>query len=109
MLLDVRTYSCRPGTIKTHLALYAEYGKDPQTRHLGPPLAYLATETGNVNEYMHIWVFENAADRETRRASMWADPDWLEYIRRSAELGALVSQHNKLMKPVDFFEFTHTT
>ena len=105
MLLDVRTYACRPGMIKRHLALYAEYGKPPQTRHLGEPLAYLTTETGDPNEYMHIWVFESAADREARRAAMWQDPDWLEYIRRSAELGALVSQHNKLMTPVDFFNF----
>jgi len=105
MLLDVRTYTCRPGTIKKHLALYAEYGKGPQTRHLGQPLAYLATETGNPNAYMHIWVYENAADREARRAAMWQDPDWLDYIRRSAELGALVGQHNTLMTPVDFFDF----
>ena len=105
MLLDVRTYTCRPGTIKKHLALYAEYGKGPQTRHLGQPLAYLATETGNPNAYMHIWVYENAADREARRAAMWQDPDWLDYTRRSAELGALVGQHNTLMTPVDFFDF----
>ena len=29
MLLDVRTYTCRPGTIKAHLALYAKMGKEP--------------------------------------------------------------------------------
>jgi len=38
MLLDVRTYTCRPGTIKKHLALYEKMGKGPQTRHLGQPL-----------------------------------------------------------------------
>ena len=26
MLLDVRTYTCRPGTIKKHLALYEKLG-----------------------------------------------------------------------------------
>ncbi len=104
MLLDVRTYRCKPGSIKKHLALYAEYGKQPQTRHLGQPLAYLVTETGNVNEFMHIWVYKDAADRESRRAAMWKDPDWLDYTKRSADLGALVDQRNKLMTPVDFFE-----
>jgi hypothetical protein len=105
MLLDVRTYSCQPGTIRKHLALYEEYGKAPQTRHLGQPLAYLTTETGNPNEYIHIWVYENAADREAKRAAMQADPDWLDYLDRSAQLGALVSQDNRLMKPVEFFDF----
>ena len=68
MLLDVRTYRCRPGTINAHLALYNEMGKAPQTRHLGQPLAYLKTETGDPNEYVHIWVYENAGDREAKRA-----------------------------------------
>lgn len=103
MLLDVRTYACKPGTIKKHLALYEKMGKEPQTRNLGQPLAYLITETGNPNEYVHIWMFENAGDREAKRAAMWADPEWLAYIAESAKLGALESQSNKLMKPVDFF------
>ena len=103
MLLDVRTYTCRPGTINKHLALYQQMGKEPQTRHLGQPLAYLITETGNVNQYVHIWLYENAADREQRRAAMWADPEWLSYTEASAKLGALVEQDNKLMKPVNFF------
>ncbi len=107
MLLDVRTYACKPGTLNEHMALYEKMGKGPQTRHLGQPLAYLKTETGDPNEYIHIWVYENAGDREARRAAMWADPEWLAYTRKSAELGALISQSNRLMTPVDFFEFKH--
>src|SRR5436189_805367 len=103
MLLDVRTYNCRPGTIKKHLALYEKMGKGPQTRHLGQPLAYLQTETGNVNQYIHIWVYENAADREKKRAAMQADADWIAYQVESSKLGALENQENRLMKPVDYF------
>ena len=33
---------------------------------------------------------------------MWSDPEWLAYTRASAELGALVSQSNRLMVPVGF-------
>ena len=105
MLLDVRTYKLRPGTLKAHFELYEKYGKAPQTRHLGQPLAYLKTETGDPNEYVHIWVYENAADREAKRAAMQSDPDWQAYTKRSAELGALVRQNNKLMTPVDFYDF----
>ncbi len=91
MLLDVRTYRCKPGTLNTHLALYEEFGREPQFRCLGRPLCYLRTETGDANEFVHIWVYENAGDREAKRARMWSDPDWLAYTRKSAELGALVS------------------
>ncbi|HWA12674.1 MAG TPA: NIPSNAP family protein [Burkholderiales bacterium] len=103
MLLDVRTYTCKPQTIKKHIALYEKMGKEPQTRHLGQPLAYLTTETGNPNQYIHIWVYEDAADRERRRAAMWKDPEWLAYIEESARLGALEAQENRLMNPVPFF------
>ncbi len=102
MLLDVRTYKCKPGTIAAHLALYEEFGKPPQFRCLGEPLCYLKGETGDPNEYVHIWVYENAGDREAKRAALWSDPEWLAYTKKSAELGALVSQENKLMNPVGF-------
>ena len=77
-------------------------GKAPQSRHLGAPIAFLTTETGNPNEYVHIWMYEDAGDRERRRAAMQADPDWQAFLAASAELGALEYQENKLMKPVDF-------
>ena len=104
MLLDVRTYTCHPGTIKKHLALYTEFGKGPQTRNLGQPLVFMLTETGNPNQYVHIWKYENAGDREAKRAAMWADPEWLAYTQKSAELGALAAQENRLMMPAPFFD-----
>jgi len=103
MLLDVRTYTCRPGMIKKQMALYNESGREPQTRNLGQPLAFLTTETGNPNEYVHIWVYEDATDRAKKRAAMAADLGWQAYLVESSKLGALESQNNKLMTPVDFF------
>ena len=55
-----------------------------------------------------IWCYRHAADREQRRAALWADPQWLDYVEKSRQLGALESQQNKLMKPVDFFPEPHT-
>ncbi|MFB9972071.1 NIPSNAP family protein [Pseudoroseomonas cervicalis] len=102
MLLDHRTYVCKPGTLKKHLALYAEHGWKAQTRHLGQPVAYLTTETGDVNSYVHIWAYKDAADRAAKRAAMQADPEWIAFLQRSAEAGYLVSQETKLMVPVEF-------
>jgi hypothetical protein len=102
MLLDHRTYTVKPGTMAKHLAIYHEYGFTPQKRHLGEPLAYLITESGEVNTYIHIWVYNDAADRATRRAAMQADPDWQTYLQKTAEAGYLVSQRNNLMTPAPF-------
>ena len=55
MIFDVRTYTCKPGMLNRHLALYKQMGLAPQSRHLGEPFAYMVGETGNVNQYMHIW------------------------------------------------------
>ena len=32
---------------------------------------FATTETGNPNEYTHIWVYQNADDREKKRTAMW--------------------------------------
>ena len=38
MLLDVRTYRCRPGTINKQLELYEAFGKEPfQYGYPSPP------------------------------------------------------------------------
>ena len=105
MLLDIRTYRCKPGTINKHLELYEKMGKKPQSRNLGQPLLFAVCETGDPNEYTHIWVYENADDREKKRKGMWLDPDWINYTQESAKLGALESQKNKLAKTVDFYDF----
>ena len=60
MLLDVRTYTCRPGTIKKHIALYEKMGKTPQTRHLGQPLAHMAARRFSRSaafSYTHMWMY----------------------------------------------------
>ena len=75
MLYDHRTYTCHPGTIRKQLALYGEHGFPVQLRHIGRPLLHSVTEIGDVNSYVHIWVYEDMADRERKRAAMKADPD----------------------------------
>ena len=71
-----------------------------QKRILGEPLIYAQVETGDVNSFVHIWSYKDAADRATRRAQMAADPEWQAYLKKSAEAGYLVSQTNKLLMPV---------
>ena len=104
MLLDVRTYTCRPGTIKLQLEMYEKLGLKPQSRHLGQPFAFLITETGPINTYIHIWAYESAADREKKRAGMQADPEWQAYLKASGEAGYLIGQQNQLMTPASFFQ-----
>ena len=104
MLFDVRTYICRPGTMNEHLDLYEKEGKAPQTRHLGQPFAFLVPETGNVNQFVHIWLYQDARDRNRRRTALWADPEWLAWVDNSTALGAVISQENQFMRPAGLFK-----
>ena len=102
MLLDHRTYTVRVGMLTKQLALYEKHGLAVQKRHLGQPLAWLVSETGDVNSYVHIWMYEDAADRDRKREALFKDPEWLAYLERSAEAGYVIKQENKLMSPAPF-------
>lgn len=103
MLFDLRTYRVRPGTLAGQLEHYERNGHPTQSRYLGEPLFYGVVETGDVNSYVHIWRYNDAADRERRRAALYKDPAWLAYRSRSAELGYQSEQTNMLLKPARFW------
>jgi len=102
MLLDHRTYTVRVGTLKKQIALYEKHGLAVQKRHFGEPLAWLVSETGDVNTYVHTWMYEDAADRNRKRAALFNDPEWLAYLERSVEAGYVIKQESKLMAPAPF-------
>lgn len=104
MLYDHRTYTCRPGTVRKQLELYAAHGYTTQTRHLGQPVLHAITEVGDVNQYVHIWAYDSADDRAKRRAAMQADPAWQAFLALSNEAGHITRQENKLLLTSPFLE-----
>lgn len=103
MIFDMRTYTCKPGTVPAQLALYEKHGLSVQTKHLGQPALYGVTETGPINTYVHVWAYESAADREKRRAAMQADPDWIAFLGITKEAGYLLAQENRILTAPGFF------
>lgn len=102
MIVDHRTYTVRAGTLRRQLALYDQHGLAVQSRHLGPPIAFLVPETGELNTYVHMWAFKDFADREARRASLDKDEAWQAYFAKAFEAGYIVKQETKLMTLVEF-------
>jgi len=102
VLLDVRTYKCKPGRVPAQLEIYKKYGYPVQLRYMGEPLCYAVAESGELNTFTHVWVYESAADREEKRARMAKDPDWAVYLAENVKAGNIVSQENCLMTPVSF-------
>ena len=102
MIVDLRTYRVKPGKMPQELDLYARRGLAPEVRHLVSPLAYLYGESGDINSLVHLWVFEDVADRARRRAAMMSDPEWQAYLKLADEAGFLLDQRNSLMVPASF-------
>jgi len=102
VLLDVRTYKTLPGRVPAQLEIYKKYGYPVQLRYMGEPLCYAVAESGELNTFTHIWVYESAADREAKRAQMAKDPDWQVYLAENAKAGYIIEQTNRLMTPVGF-------
>jgi hypothetical protein len=107
MLYDHRYYCVRSGMLKKQLALYERFGWEVQRKHLGDPLAFLITETGNVNSYIHIWQYNDAEDRVRKRARLADNPAWQHYLEKAAEAGYILSQETSLLVDAPFFGGRH--
>ena len=103
MIFDHRTYAVRPGTLPAYMALYEKEGMATQKRHLGEPVLWAFAEVGEINTFVHVWAYDDVADRATKRAAMQADPAWQDYIGKAGERGYLVRQENKILMPAPFF------
>ena len=100
MIVEMRTYTLKPGQVGNYLKLYEAEGLETQTRILGRLLGYYASETGDVNQVIHLWAYDDLADRQRRRAALFADPVWLAYIPKIVEL--IVTQESKILNPARF-------
>jgi hypothetical protein len=69
---------------------------------MGEPLCYLVAESGALNTFVHCWVYENAGDREQKRAKMMQDPDWKHFLSENAKAGNVIEQNTSLMVPAAF-------
>ncbi len=102
MLIDLRTYTVRPGSMPAQLALYQKFGYPVQLRYMGEPHFYLTAESGELNTIVHGWVYDSAGDREDKRARMAQDPDWKVYLTENAKAANIVAQRTSLMVPASF-------
>jgi hypothetical protein len=101
MIVEQRTYTLHPGKVAEYLRIYAAEGMSVQIAHLGRMIGYYSTETGPLNTVVHLWAYDNAGDREVRRARMLADPAWQTYIKKVQPM--VVSQESWILNPAPFF------
>lgn len=102
MIVEQRTYTAIPGKWRDYLALYQAEGLQIQQRILGRMVGYYTTETGPLNQIIHMWAYTDLNERAERRAQLAADPQWQAYVAKMLPL--LQSQESKFLLPTPFFK-----
>ncbi|WP_119273502.1 NIPSNAP family protein [Taklimakanibacter deserti] len=103
MIFDHRIYTARPNRMGHFLKLYEEMGLPMQRHYLGEPFGFFQTHIGEQSRIVHLWKYDSLADREARRDTMEADPEWQAYRRKVIETDHLLDMRNQILKPVTFF------
>jgi hypothetical protein len=103
MIFDHRTYTIKPNQLAKFLETYERLALPLQRKYLGEPYGFFFTHIGPLSRVVHLWQYEDLADREKRRDAMEADPDWHAYRRVVLEEDTVVNLENQILKPASFF------
>ena len=100
MLIEIRSYRLKNGSVPEYLKVVGESGIAIQRKHLGNLIGYYSSEIGPINEIVHIWSFDSLEDRQARRMRLAADPQWQSFLPKIRDL--IVTAENKIMTPAAF-------
>ncbi|MFQ5956080.1 MAG: NIPSNAP family protein [Kiloniellales bacterium] len=100
MIVEERIYTLYPGKAPEYLRRYEAEGLAIQTPILGNMIGYFSTEVGPLNQIIHMWGYQDYADRERRRAKLLADAAWQAYVEKVRPL--VITQENKILIPAPF-------
>ena len=94
-IYEMRTYTVIVGKLAEVVALYTHQGW-PALAKLPPRLVgYFTGDIGAINQLVHLWKFEDDADRRQFWATVFADEAFMAFARQLRPL--LLSQENKLL------------
>lgn len=100
MIVEERIYRIRPGRMSEYLALVREEGLAIQQPVLGNLIAYFVSEIGSLNHVVHMWGYDDLADRARRRQELADDPRWQAFTPRLS--ACIEAMENRVLKPADF-------
>ena len=100
MIVEQRTYTALPGRSLEYVRMYEAEGLAIQRPILGKMVGYFTTEIGELNQIVHLWAYEDLADRAARRSTLLCDPRWKAYSAKVVPL--LLRQENKILIPAPF-------
>jgi hypothetical protein len=93
-LYELRTYSLYVGKLAEVLELYRKEGWPAVSRHAeGRLVGYFVGDVGAMNQIVHLWKFEDDAERRRFWEAVLADGAFVKKLRP-----LIRSQENKLLR-----------
>lgn len=99
-LVDHRVYTIRLRRMGEFLEVFDRLAMPILRRTLGHPLGFYTSQVGPLNQFVHLWAYQDLADYERRSAARDADPDFPAYLAASEHL--IVAQETRLIRHVPF-------
>lgn len=97
-IYEMRTYTLQVGKMGEAVKLYSELGF-PALQRAGLDrklVGYFQADTGTINQLVHLWKFEDDADRRAHWAALYANQEFIEgFAAKFRPL--LVAQEVKLL------------
>ena len=100
MIIEMRTYTIKPGELQNFIAIYDKEIRAIHTEILGNQLGFFYTEVGNVNEVVHLYAYDSFEDRQSRREILAKRPEFHAYLSKVKDI--IVDMRNQLMRPTNF-------
>ena len=95
-LYELRTYTFQPGKLAAASDLYRSEGWPALQKHAGARLVgYFTGDVGALNQLVHLWKFEDDADRRRFWAAVYGDDAFMAFAGKMRPL--LLAQENKLL------------
>jgi hypothetical protein len=79
-LYELRTYTLRVGAMAEAVKLYQGLGFPARQKggHDRKRIGYFQSDTGTINQLVHLWKFEDDAARRAHWSAVFANKDFVE-------------------------------
>jgi hypothetical protein len=94
-IYELRTYQVTVGKMAEVVALYKSLGWPALDKHPKKLVGYFTGDIGAINQLVHLWKFDDDADRRAFWAGVFADAGFMAFAAQLRPL--LQSQQNKLL------------
>ena len=94
-IFELRTYTVIVGKMAEVVELYKTQGWPALAKHPDRLVSYFTGDIGALNQLVHLWKFEDDADRRAFWAGVFGDAEFMAFAAKLRPL--LLSQENKLL------------